>query len=88
MHASIPPCVPAMGLGLVVAIVAALVGSLPWLALGTFALACGAIDGLRMTGVRFGRLASDALDCLLLIAVFLVLCLFKPFASDAPHELE
>jgi hypothetical protein len=41
-----PYAIAAMGLGLDAVILAAVLGSLPWLGLGCFAIACGVIDGL------------------------------------------
>jgi hypothetical protein len=86
--AGIPDHITAIAVGLDVAIVAVFMGSGPWLALGTFVMSCGVIDGMQWRGVIFRRAGAYALDCLLLAAVFLVLCLFKPACSDAPHELD
>lgn len=50
-HRTFVPGVPdhatALALGLDVVIVAIFMGSLPWLGLGAFAMACGVFDGLR-----------------------------------------
>jgi hypothetical protein len=47
MHYRIPHHVTAMALGLDAILVAVVIGSLPWLGLGCFAIACGLVDGLR-----------------------------------------
>lgn len=78
----------AVSLGLWSLIAAASLDNTTWLAIGLLAIACGTRDLMRLADVSLGRAAAYALDCVLLLAVFLVLSLCKPFASDAPHELD
>jgi hypothetical protein len=78
----------AISLGLWSLIAAASLVSAPWLAIGLLAIACGTRDLLRLDDVSLGRAAAYVLDCVLLLAILLVLSLCKPFASDAPHELD
>jgi hypothetical protein len=59
-----------------------------WFALGVLSMACGIRDLLPMAGIKPSRAVSYVFDCLLLATVFLVLSLFKPVGSDAPHELD
>lgn len=44
----VPDHITALALGLDVVLVAIFIGSLPWLGLGAFAMACGVFDGLRV----------------------------------------
>jgi hypothetical protein len=88
MPAPFPRCIVPLGLGITVVLVAAAAGSLPWFAFGALAIACGVIDALRLLGMPLRGVVADAIECLVAIAVLLVLCLFKPSDSDAPHELD
>lgn len=47
MRKPIPDHVTALAVGLDVVLLAIAFGSLPWLGLGAFAIACGLFDGLR-----------------------------------------
>lgn len=78
----------AISLGFWALIAAALFASAPWLAVGLLAMACGAVDLMRLAGVSAAQARAYVLDCALLLVVLLILSLFKPSVSDAPHELD
>jgi hypothetical protein len=65
----------ALGLGFHVLFAAVVCSSPLWLAVGFFAISCGAIDVTRLLGVT----AADIGECLLMFAVWLVLSAADPF---------